>query len=365
MQIQTRNYNIYSENKIPSKSPIIRHSADEVSFSGLRSKDAKALFAFDLDGTFAHGSNEDIQKVLELAKKANATLIYATGRTFNEVINLQNDLKLKGIELPTPEFLVANNGQFVYKNIDGSLVEDMNLRAEIKAKTGFDRATVYKTVQDIAHRPEYKHSESEIEILKKFKTEELGDFELRKQEDPNFWDSKISYYEWNASSHMLEYFLSSDVDVKKLKKTITSELKPQGIKTKFITHDYSKKIMDKCKPKLRRQSQPVRQDSQGGMKVLFTCPADKADGIKYVSRQLGISHKEILMAGNDTNDYSMADFSAKGAFFVCVSNAVDVLKDYAGKIKSKTVVFSNAEGAAGIAEGIEKVLKKFRPDLEL
>lgn len=359
MQIQSQKYN-YSYKPIPHKAPLAKCSSDKVSFSGFRSKDAKALIALDLDGTFAHGTNEDIQKVLKLAKKANATLIYATGRTMSEVEKLRKEMRDKGVDLPMPKFLVANNGQFVYKNVDGKFVEDLNWRAQIKAKTNFDRDIVYKTIHNIAHRSEYKFDEKDWNKFNRLEGKEIA---LRKEEDSDFWNSKISYYEWNASPHMVEYFVASDVDVQKLKKTIKSELKEQGIKTKFLTKTYSKKIMDACDPNLIRQSLPVRADSNGAMKVLFCCPADKADGVKYVSQKLGISHKEILMAGNDNNDFSMADFSSKGAFFVCVSNAVKALKDYSNNLKSPTMIFADKEGAAGIAEGIEKVLNKFRPDL--
>ena len=361
MQIQTQKYN-YRYNSIVLKQPVTSCSTNKLSFGGLRSKDAKALFAFDLDGTFAHGTNEDIKKVLELAKKTNAILTYVTGRTLPEVLKLQEKLKKSGIDLPTPEFLIANNGQFVYKNVGGNLIEDIDWRAKIKAKTGFDRNIVYKTMLKIAHKPEYKFDNNDMDKFNRLDDKEIA---LRKEEDPDFWDSKISYYEWNASPHMLEYFVSSDVDIKNLKKTINNELKPHGIKTKFITHAYSKPIMDACSPQIIRKSRPVREDSKGTMNVLFTCPADKADGIKYVSRQLGISHKEILMAGNDSNDFSMVDLSLKGAFFVCVSNAVDALKRHVGAVKSKTSIIASNEGAAGIVEGIEKVLAKFRPDLNL
>lgn len=345
----------------------IQNKSEILAFKGFHSKDAKALLALDLDGTFAKGSQEHVNRVLELAKKANATVVYATGRNLKEVTKLIGELKLGGVDLPLPSYLITNNGQFVFKNIAGELVEDTKWRDAVKKKTGFDRSTVYKTIHEIAHTPEYKYSQEELEKL-----QHLDDFKLRKQEDPDFWDSKISYYEWNPSVHMLEYFLDSGIQVDKLQRTIADELKIREIKTKFILNRYPKKIMDACSDKIIRQSRPLREDKFGAMTAMFCCPANKADGVRYLRDRLKISNDEILMAGNERNDISMANMTKHGAFFTCVANASEDFKEYLLKIKqepsnkfSKNLIMSKKPGALGIVEGMEKILKKFRPDLEI
>lgn len=331
---------------------------DSISFNGLHNDKDKALFVFDLDGTFMNGTNEEIKQVLEIQKRKNCVLAYATGRTLGEFIKKQAKLKESGIILPTPKHLITNNGQFVYENIDGKLVEDLNWRNKIKEKTSFDRDTVYETTLKIAHRPEYMHTKQELKLLNS-----LDDIEIRKQEDPDFWDSKISYYEWNASAHMVEFFVASDIDIDKLQKTLKSELKNKGIKTKFILNKYDKPIMDACNDRLIRQSRPLREDSAGNMIALFLCPADKADGIKYVKNKLHIPYNEILMAGNESNDISMANLAKKGSFFVCLNNASTALKNAVTNIKAEisnkfpdNLISTQNIGVAGILEGINNVL---------
>ncbi len=52
-----------------------------VNFSGLKDPDTPCMFVFDLDGTFANGCSNEIQKIIEIQKNRNAKLIYATGRS--------------------------------------------------------------------------------------------------------------------------------------------------------------------------------------------------------------------------------------------------------------------------------------------
>lgn len=332
---------------------------DSVNFSGLRCPETRAMFVFDLDGTFAHGLNEDILKVLELKKKANAVLTYATGRTLKEVKNLQAKLEAKGIFLPTPDHLITNNGQFIYENIGGELVEDLNWQKQLRETTGFDRSKICRIMYDIAHRSEYAFNKTEYKKLLA-----LDNFRQIKETDPDFWDSKISYYEWNASANMVEYFIAAGVDINKFKNTILAEFSKVGIKTKFIDNHYSKPIMDACRPSILLQSHQLRRHPDGSMSVLFLSPADKGDGIEYLGKKLNISRDEIVMAGNDNNDLSMASLVKNGSFFICVSNATEKLKDFANEIKrqikggmTNNVIFTTQEGVKGILEGLNKILQ--------
>lgn len=366
MQVQRQNPNITPIFRVPNKVASVKNSS-QIVFGGIKSKDAKALFALDLDGTLAHGLPDDLEKVFAMKEKANAVMVYATGRNLKEFFDLQKEANRYNFRLPLPDFLISNNGQFVYKNISGELVRDEKWVSLVNQKTGFDRNTVYDTILEVAHRPEYKFNEEEMTKLKS-----LEDFELRKKEDPHFWDSKISYYEWNPSKFMLEYFLAADVDVPKLQNTIKDELKLHEIKTKFIVNKYPKTIVDKCDDKLIRQSQPMREDSKGGMTAMFSCPANKADGVKYISKLLKIPNEEILTAGNEMNDISMVNMTQNGSFFVCVANAVDDLKTAVARLQKRPshkysdhLILAQNGGTAGIVEGAKAILQKFRPDLEL
>ena len=56
----------------------------QVSFNGINRKKDSCIFVYDLDGTLANGTNEQIYKVLEISKARNAKVTYATGRGVKE-----------------------------------------------------------------------------------------------------------------------------------------------------------------------------------------------------------------------------------------------------------------------------------------
>lgn len=311
------------------------------------------MFVFDLDGTFAHGAEEELSKIVEISKQRVANLVYATGRNKKEVEKLQQKLAEKGITLPTPDYLVCNNGQFLYENIDGVLVKNTHYEAQLKAKTNFDSKKVLEAMTDLAYSDKYKFSPSELQRL-----EGLDNYQQIRESDPSFYTSKISHYEWNASEFMSEYFVASDVSLEKLKTDIQAEVAKLGIKTKFIENRYSKTIMDDCNERILLQSHPLRRHSDGSMTALFLCPADKADGVKYLKRQLDVPYNEILMAGNDDNDVSMAQLSKKGAYFICLNNASDRLKQISNFLRNfvSTLFVVKNDGAKGILEGMSEVI---------
>ncbi len=327
---------------------------NEINFSGIKDPSLKCMFVFDLDGTLANGTADEINLIIKTTKQRNADLIYATGRNLQEVEKLQQKLAKKGITLPTPDYLVCANGQFVYENIDGILVKDTHYEELLRAKTNFDSEKVLKVMHKLANSDKYLFSEEQLSALNK-----LPDYQEIKANDPDFYKSKISYYEWNPSEFMSEYFVSSDVHLKSLKKDIKETLMDSGIKTKFIENQYSKQIMDACKESILLQSNPLRRHQDGGMTALFLCPADKADGIKYLKEKLNVPYNEILMAGNDNNDTSMAELSKKGAYFICLNNSSDMLKNLSVSLKKFTnsLFTATKNGAQGILEGISEIIE--------
>ncbi|MDD3014422.1 MAG: HAD family hydrolase [Candidatus Gastranaerophilales bacterium] len=326
-----------------------------ISFNGLHCKESKALFAFDLDGTFAEGNDKQIQSVLKLQDEKNAVLTYATGRTIKEFYKLQTELKKQGIILPTPNHLITNNGQFVYENVDGILLEDKVWENTLQSKTNFSREIIYNTVKKLAHKPEY--------LLDKEKFDNL-DFNKIKERDKDFWDSKISYYEWNPSKFMVEFFVAPDINIPDLQNEISETLKQKGIENKFIHNRYPKPIMDACNENIRLQTQPIREDTNGTVTALFVCPADKADGVEYLRKKYNLPYDEILLAGNDSNDISLANLTKKGASFICVGNPNSILLEFVRELKKinpDNIIIATKNGVAGILEGINKIIKKINP----
>lgn len=334
---------------------------DTISFSGLKDKDTKCMFVFDLDGTFLEGSNDEIQKILKLQKDKNAVLIYATGKKITEFVATQEKLRNRGIILPTPEYLIANNGQFVYENIDGNLLEDKGWTVKLQTGMNFDKKVVSEVIKEIA-TTEYKFDTDTIAKIRS-----RDDFEKRKEIDGEFWNSKITDFNWNTSPFLLEYFISPDVDVEKLQGRIEERLKTQGVSAKFILSTDTKDGFDKWVNSISGdkntlyKTRPFRENDEG-IRWIYVCAADKADGIKYVQSKLKIPDNEILMAGNDCNDISMAELTKAGSFFVCVANAANQFKDFVLGLKSSpehrhpdNLILPKNHGAAGIIEGINSL----------
>jgi len=328
---------------------------NQIQFSGWQNIESKCLGIFDLDNTLMHGSHEEIKKIIELVSGRNGKKVYATGNTLEQVLSKQKKLALEGIDLPTPDYLISNNGQFLYENIDGFLVKNLEYETMLKNKTHFESEKVLEKMKNFANIPKYSFNDQEYNKLT-----QMNNFEAIKASDPDFYKSKITHYLWSPSDFMSEYFIASGVNLKEFQKDIQKELADIGIKTKFIDNLYPKKIMDKCPESILLQSHSLRRSADESMTAMFLCPADKADGVEYLKRKLNITYKEILMAGDDDNDISMAKLAKKGAHFIAVNNSSIRLQAYCMKMKNKvsSVFMSQFEGAKGILEGIDKVINR-------
>lgn len=92
--------------------------------------------------------------------------------------------------------------------------------------------------------------------------------------------------------------------------------------------------------------------------VLYIAPFNKASAINYLRKIINIPYNEILMAGNDNNDISMAKLSQKGSKFICLNNSKPNLIKVCEKLnkENKNIFFSLSFGAKGIIEGLLKFL---------
>lgn len=333
------NFNTYS--KISDKTNLKLNNS---SFKGLKTPNLKSMFVFDLDGTLATATNNQMKMIFDKSKDCNSYIVYATGRTLKEVQKLQNKLFLKGITLPNPDYLVANNGQFLYENIDNILVESMQYQEQLQQKTNYNRDIVTDLMKNFSQRNKYKYTDSELT--------QLVNLDEVKNSDPDFYNSKISYYEWNPSKNMAEYFLSHDVNTKELKKEIVEELAKRNIKVKFRENHYTKPIMDACNESILLQANNLRRHKDGSMTALFLCAADKSDGIDFIRKTQRVDFSEILMAGNDDNDIPMAKLTQRGAKFICLSDSSKDLIIYCQKLKENCFL-SLRHGAEAILDGLQ------------
>lgn len=335
------NINLNTYQEISNKTNL---KPNNTSFKGLKTPKLKSMFVFDLDGTLATATNNQMKTIFDKSKDCNSYIVYATGRTLKEFQKLQNKLFLKGVTLPSPDYLVANNGQFLYENIDNILVESIQYQNQLQQKTNFNRGIVTNVMKNFSQRSKYKYTDSELT--------QLSNLDKVRNSDPEFYNSKISYYEWNPSKNMVEYFLSYDVNTKVLKKELEEELAKRNIKITFRENHYTKPIMDACNESILLQSNNLRRHKDGSMTALFLCAADKSDGIDYIRKTRDVNFSEILIAGNDDNDIPMAKLAKKGAKFICLRDASKNLITYCQNLKENCLLSLKC-GAEAILDGLQ------------
>ena len=321
---------------------------EKVSFKGLTTPKVKSMFVFDLDGTLATANQKQLDYILKKAKETNSDIIYATGRTLKEFFHLHDKMSSANKVLPAPDYLIANNGQFLYQNIDGQLLEELNYQKLLTNKSKYNREYITGIMKKLSQTDKYRYTPEQLATLNNLS-------EIRNS-DPLFYNSRITYYEWNPSKNMAEYFLAQDVDLAGLKNELNQILSKKGIKVKFRENHYTKPIMDACNESILLQSNSLRRHPDGSMTALFLCAADKADGIDYIRKKRGILNSEIIMAGNDDNDIPMAKFTKNGSKFICLADSSQRLIDYCVSI-SRNIFLSVENGANGIIEGLKYFIK--------
>lgn len=267
----------------------------QVSFNGIKKDKNSCLFIYDLDGTLADGTNEQIYKVLEISKARNAKVTYATGRGLEEFYTLQNELLSKKLKLDPPDFLIANNGENIYTNSNGKLLKNYEYSQFLKKSTNFDKKYISNKISSLNN--------------------ELKEIE--------------------SSSIMLKYNVPEHINIKELRKNILNTL-------------FKEKIKVLCGYKGEGTNN----------QTLYLAPFNKAIAINYLKEKINIPYNEILMAGNDNNDISMAKLSQEGSKFICLNNSKPNLKKVCEKLskENKNIFFSLSSGAKGIIEGLLKFL---------
>ena len=311
----------------------------KVSFCGLTNDDKPCLFAFDLDGTFAHGTTKDIEKILNLKQQKNATLVYATGRNLDKFSKLQNDLANKGIELPLPDYLIARNGLFIYKNVDGKLVEDSEW-VDLIYKD-FPKDKILSLVKDFAFTEEYALNSDGKKPTK-------------------FEESKLCQFEFWGSDRMLQFVCDNSID-KKTEQTLNKVLKENNIPAIVLRQEFPKWMWDKLSTPEQLAVVNPRYNGKNYCTQIDILPKDKADAVKFIqTRKLNLPNEEVLIAGNDDNDITMAKLSSDGVNFIALANSSERLRGICKELQKQqaNIYVAQKEGAKGILEGIGKLSKK-------
>ena len=267
----------------------------QIAFSGIKNINSPCMFIYDLDGTLANGDKEQISEVLNISKSRNAKVIYATGRGLDDFYTLQKELASKGSRLELPDFLIANNGENIYAHSNGHFYKNFEYSQFIKENTNFDKTFIAKKISSI--------------------------------------DERLNAIE--SSSMVLKYNVPEHIDIKETKRKILDSL-----------------LKDKINILCGYKGEGTNNQT------LFIAPFNKAMAINYLKKHLNIPYNEILMAGNDNNDISMAKLSQKGSKFICLSNSKPNLIKACQKLskENKNIFFSLSAGTKGIIEGLLKFL---------
>ena len=305
------------------------HTGNIVSFKGLKSTREPCLFVFDLDGTLAEGSGVDIGNVCKLAKSRNATLVYATGRNLEKFQNLKDKCNAHGIDLPLPDFLIARNGLYVYKNHSGKLVEDTKWKEKICE--GFDRKKILELAKEVALS---------------------NDFSLTNKCPENFSESKLCEFEFWGSDRMVQ-FVCSESAALTAEKRLKEKMKRAGVNVRVLRQVFHQDEWENLStPEQLKICRPRYEILTPFLHQIDILPADKGDAVSYLKNRLNIQNSEILMAGNDRNDMSMLPLTLCGARFICPFNATSDLKNVCEILGSQNIYRSNEIGAKGVLDGI-------------
>ena len=312
----------------------------KINFKGLTNIESPCMFVFDLDGTFAHGTTKDIQKIINLKKQKNATLVYATGRNLDKFSKLQNDLAQKGVKLPLPDYLIARNGLFVYKNVDEKLIEDADWIDLIYKD--FPKDKILNLVKDFAFTEQYALNSNGKKPTK-------------------FEESKLCQFEFWGSDRMLQFVCDNSID-KKTEQTLNKVLKENNINATVLRQEFPKWMWDKLSTPEQLTVVNPRYNGKDYCTQIDILPKDKADAVKFIqTKKLNLPNEEVLIAGNDDNDITMAKLSSEGINFIALANSSERLREICKELQKQqaNVYIAQKEGTKGILEGIGKISKTF------
>lgn len=310
------------------------------SFKGFHSA-GKALFIGDIDGTVALGAETNLPSFLNILKQCQARLIFASGRSLEKFQELQADFGKRHVRFPTPEFLITQNGAHIYKDVKGSFVEDTEWSGRVSK--AFDKERILKSISEIAFKPENAMPGQRFDGIDDFKKSKLCSFE--------FWPTPMR----------LQFIADSSISGT-IFREIKDKLKADGIEARVIKQCFSKAENDTTCNAAQRAIMESRYGKDGYVTQIDIAAANKGDGVEFIQSKYNIPDSEVIMAGNDANDISMARLTRENKTFIGVGNRTEQLTKYIlrlineNKSLENNLIMPQHEGLAGIVEGINKVI---------
>lgn len=312
------------------------------SFKGFHGQ-GKALFVGDLDGTVALGAPTYLAPFLNLLKQCQARLVFASGRSLEKFTELQSELKKSHVRFPTPEFLITQNGAHIYKDVKGTFVEDMEWAERVTQS--FDKEKILKSIKEIAFKPE--------NVMPGQRFDGTDDF----------MKSKLCIFEFWPAPTRVQFIADSSIS-DKIFREIKDKLQADGINARVIKQRFSREENDLSCNAVQKAIMEPRYGKDGYVTQIDIAAANKGDGVEFVQRKYNIPDEEVIMAGNDANDISMARLTRQNKTFIGVGNRTEQLNKYIQRLINENeklkdnLVLPQQEGLAGIVEGINKIVQE-------
>lgn len=306
-------------------------SLKSTTFSGVASQKTdsftsnKYLLAFDLDGTFLHNDKNAIDSFKSIVRNKDHKLTFVTSRSIDELSQLKEEYAKKGIDLPTPDYFISNDGQYIYKVNETSNGIEMILDKEWDAKVSqFSMDEAKEVVNDLIEKTK-KGNRPSIKFID-FKT--------------------TNFNAWYLFDHEFKDTLSKD---------LTAMLKDKSV-AGYVIDDYVEPPYMKKKPNFE-DFKPFL-DKNGGCYAFCISASNKADAVKHLQQKLNIKTDHVITAGDGGNDISLTE---SGFFFIIVNNAKEILKDHVQNLSALLkdhILKVKEEGLAGINEGLTKIFSR-------
>lgn len=312
------------DNKYLNRSSTLK----SLSFNGVKPQKAdsfnsnKYLLAFDLDGTFLLTDKNAVDAFKSIVKNKDHNLAFVTSRSINELAQLKEEYAQKGVDLPTPDYFISNDGQYIYKVNETKKGIEMILDEDWDAKVSqFSMDKAKEVVNEL------------IEKTKK------GD-----KPSIKFIDFKTTDFNaWYLFDHKYKDTMSKD---------LTTMLKHKSV-AGYVIDDYVESPYMKKKPNFEEFKSFL--DKKGGCYAFCISASNKAGAVKHLQQKLNIKADHVITAGDGGNDISLTE---SGFFFIIVNNAKEILKEH---VQNLSTLFKNHilkvkdEGLAGINEGLTKI----------
>lgn len=320
MRVQTQQFNNPYLKQPPSSKRLFFNGVAPHKTDSFTSN--KYLLAFDLDGTFLHNDKKAVDSFKSIVKNKDHQLTFVTSRSVDELSQLKEEYAKKGIDLPTPDFFISNDGQYIYKLNETNRGIEMILDKEWGAKV----------------------SKFAMDEVKEVLNELVEKTKKGTQPSIKFIDFKTSNFNaWYLYDHQLKDTLTKD---------LTAMLKDKSVEG-YVIDDYVEPQYMKKKPDFE-EFKPFL-DKNGGCYAFCISASNKADAVKHLQQKLNIKTDHVITAGDGGNDISLTE---SGFFFIVVNNAKAILKDHVQSLSSlfkEHILKVKDEGLAGINEGLAKI----------